>query len=193
MPEAIPEVFIDYLRRLNTGAEKTGALPDDKFIGAAQELAPVSLGMDLIPKDFLPDAAIAALANGSVDGDSRALLERLIQSGVIEKRAPGGYILLRFSLDPAAEHLAAIRQLFKMKGRSLKEWQVYLSGIEQTKGYPTGPEGFLVALATCYRTFKVDFSLPDLPFPWEEKRPAKANSDSAVQARAKTSRTHLKK
>src|SRR5262249_3923690 len=45
MPEAVPEVFIDYLRRLNS----SGAIPDmsvsqDAFIRAAQTVASVSLG-----------------------------------------------------------------------------------------------------------------------------------------------------
>jgi len=53
------------------------------------------------------------------------LLNRLIASGVIERRTPGGHVILRFNLDPAAEYLAAIRRLIDMKTKpaSCKEWQ----------------------------------------------------------------------
>ena len=137
------------------------------FIRCAQTVASVSLGTDLVPKDFSFEAAIESLAKEGMDNQATIVLEQLIASGVVEKRAPGGQLLLRFALDPAAEYLAAVRQLFKMKTASQKAWKTYLSALEQMDGYPTGPEGYLAALATCYRTFKKDFSLPDVFFPWE--------------------------
>ena len=75
---------------------------------------------------------------------------------------------LRFSLDPAAEHLAAIRQLFKMKRASTEDWTKYLVALMQVNGYPRALEGYLVAFATCYRAYKRDFSLPEMQFPWEK-------------------------
>ena len=78
-------------------------------------------------------------------------------------------MLLRFSLDPAAEYLAAIRQLFKMRTAGREEWQDHVCALRRTDGYPGGLEGYLAALATCYRAYKTDFSLPDVLFPWEEK------------------------
>jgi hypothetical protein len=62
MPEAVPEVFVDYLRRLNSsGAKSDGAVLDDLFIRAAQVVASVSLGKNLIPQDFSPQDASEAL------------------------------------------------------------------------------------------------------------------------------------
>jgi hypothetical protein len=75
----------------------------------------------------------------------------LVASGVVERRMPGGVVVLRFNLDPAAEYLAAIRRLFSMRTASGKEWQTYLSSLEQTADYPKGPDGYLVAFATSYR------------------------------------------
>jgi hypothetical protein len=48
----------------------------------------------------------------------------------------------------------------------------------QVNGYPRALEGYLVALATCYRAYKRDFSLPDLQFPWEKvvEQPPAASS-----------------
>jgi hypothetical protein len=44
MPQAIPEVFVDYLRRVNSeSAKKDGPLADEKFVQAAQIVAGVSL------------------------------------------------------------------------------------------------------------------------------------------------------
>lgn len=102
------------------------------------------------------------------DQQTTFLLNRLIASGVVERRAPGGQIVLRFSLDPVAEYLAAIRRLFSMRAASCEEWRTYLSSLEKTAGYPNGPEGYLIALTTCYKAYKKDFSLPEVLFPWEE-------------------------
>jgi hypothetical protein len=58
--------------------------------------------------------------------------------------------------------------LFKLKSASHEEWRTYLSSLEQTNGFPSGPEGYLMALATCYRAYKADFSLREALFPWEK-------------------------
>ena len=137
MPDAVPDVFVDYLRRLNSGrAKPDGPLADDTFIQAAQTLASVSLGNNLVPQDFLPDAAVAALTReGMANDQACALIDRLVASGVIERRNPGGNVLLRFGLDPAAEYLAAIRQLFKLRTAGREEWQNHLCALRQTEGF----------------------------------------------------------
>jgi hypothetical protein len=169
MPEAVPEIFVDYVRRLNSGGARPGSpLSDDQFVRAAQTIATVSLGKNLIPQDFLPQDATEALKqDGSNDEQASALLNGLIASGIIERRTPGGLVVLRFNLDPAAEYLAAIRRLFSMRTASREEWQSHLSSLERTVDYPKGPEGYLIALATSYRAYKKDFTLPEVIFPWE--------------------------
>jgi hypothetical protein len=169
MPEAVPEIFVDYLRRLNSSqARPDGPFSDDQFIRAAQTIASVSLGKDLIPQDFLPQDATEALKQcGFNDQESSSLLNRLVASGVLERRRPGGVAVLRFNLDPAAEYLAAIRRLFGMRTAGREEWHTYLSSLEQTVDYPKGPEGFVIALATSYRAYKKDLNLPQVTFPWE--------------------------
>ena|ERR1700751_5635301 len=91
------------------------------------------------------------------------------QASVSVWRTPGGHVILRFNLDPAAEYLAAIRRLVDMRTKRAgpKEWRSYFFCLEGTEGYPSDPEGYLTALATCYRAYKREFSLPDLVFPWE--------------------------
>ena len=121
-----------------------------------------------MPQDFTPDEATEAPRQETAAEQADVLLKRLIASGVIERRTPGGHVILRFNLDPAAEYLAAIRRLFSMKAASRKEWQTYLSSLERTEGYPREPEGYLMALATCYKAYRRAFSLPDVVFPWEQ-------------------------
>jgi hypothetical protein len=169
MPEAVPEIFVDYVRRLNSGGARPDVpFSDDQFIQAAQTIALVSLGKNLIPQDFLPrDATEALKQDGLNDEQASSLLNRLVASGIIERRMPGGVVVLRFNLDPAAEYLAAIRRLLSMRTASREEWQGHLSSLEQTADYPKGPEGYLIALATSYRAYKKDFTLPEVIFPWE--------------------------
>jgi hypothetical protein len=187
LPEVVPEVFVDYLRRLNASPNPDARVPDDAFIRAAQTVATVSLGQNLVPQDFTPQEAIEALKKDEAVDQARVLLDRLIASGVLERRTPGGQVILRFNLDPAAEYLAAIRRLFSMKAASRKDWQTYLSSLERTEGYPKEPEGYLMALATCYKAYRRDFSLPDAVFPWEETaEPTSSNSASPPQKSATT-------
>src|SRR6202022_179842 len=96
MPVAVPEVFVDYLRRLKPNpARSDRAVSDDVFIRAAQALASVSLGANLVPQDFSPDTAAEALTADVAGTQQRDLIERLIDSGVVERRTPGGYEVLR--------------------------------------------------------------------------------------------------
>jgi MlaD protein/NACHT domain len=169
MPDAVPEVFIDYLRRLNSGgAQATTAVPDNIFIEAAQILASVSLGPNLLPQDFLEQDASDRLAKGGMAERAQILVDRLVSSGLIERRLRAGRRILRFSLDPAAEYLAAIHKIFELKAAGPDVWHCYLAELAQREGYPDGFAGYLMALATCHRAYRQDFRLPEVRFPWED-------------------------
>jgi hypothetical protein len=169
MPDAVPEVFIDYLRRLNSGgAQATTAVPDNIFIEAAQLLASVSLGPNLLPQDFLEQDALDGLAKGGMAERAQTLVDRLVSSGLIERRLRAGHRILRFSLDPAAEYLAAIRKIFELKAAGPDVWHRYLAELAQREGYPDGFAGYLMALAACHRAYRQDFRLPEVRFPWED-------------------------
>jgi hypothetical protein len=92
MPQEVPEVFVDYLRRLNASPHPDAPVSDDAFIRAAQTVATVSLGKNLVPQDFTPEEATEALKRDAAAGQARVLLDRLIASGVIERRTPGGQV-----------------------------------------------------------------------------------------------------
>ena len=138
-------------------------------IQAAQILGVVSLGPNLVPQDFSRHEAADALARGGTGDQAQSMIDRLIASGLIERRMPGGIPILRFSLDPAAEYLAGIRKLFELKGVGQQGWHSYLGELTQHDGYPDLFDGYLTALAVCYRAYRQDFNLPEIHFRWEDE------------------------
>jgi hypothetical protein len=165
MPHAVPEIFVDYLRRVNAGRSDEAGVTEESFIAGAQCLAAVSVGSNHVPGDFMYADAIAALKDAGFWESSAALLDRLIAAGVIERRQPGGVPVLRFSLDPAAEYLAAIRQIFMLRKGGTSAFGGHLAKLREIDGYPTLLAGYLAAFATCYRTYESELRLPQISLP----------------------------
>jgi hypothetical protein len=180
MPDLVPEVFIDYLRRLNASAVGGDiAVADEVYSRAAQVLATVSMGRMLVPQDFPPDAAIEALAREHLGKEETPLIERFVASGLLERRMPGGILVLRFALDPVAEYLAAIDQLHRLKGAPTEVWEKHIAEVQQITGSNVSSGDFLVALSACYRAYQRDFALPEIYFPWEHHTPSHSAADAA--------------
>lgn len=168
MPQVIPEVFVDYLQRLNAGPTVGGrGFSNDVFISAGQVLAELSVGSNLVPNDFSPSEALEALKRENL-GDA-ALTDRLVSSTVIEQRSIGGMPILRFSLDPAAEYLAATRAVLSLRVAGEAAALQLLAKMIGVPGYPAECEGYLRAFASCYLAYRRDLKLPKLAFPWEER------------------------
>ncbi len=168
MPHAVPEIFVDYLRRVNAGRPGEAGVTEDSFIAAAQCLAAVSLGFKFVPGDFMRADAVAALKAAGFSDSAAALLDRLVAGGVIERRPLGGVPALRFSLDPGAEYLAAIPQIFMLRQGAAPAFEGYFVKLRNIDGYPTLLEGYLAAFATCYRAYQPELRLPEISFPWEQ-------------------------
>jgi hypothetical protein len=169
MPDVVPELFLDYLRRLNPMSGTPGeVVAQDVMIRAARLLAIASLGTSLIPGDFRRADAEASLADCGLPGEPERLIERLLTNGVLELRMPAGIPVLRFNLDPAAEYLAAIEHIDSLKS-DRAAWLQFVAGLERTNGYPTSCDGFLAAFATCYRAYRVALALPEIDLPWEHR------------------------
>ena len=168
MPQDVPEIFIDYLRRVDA-ARRDGAavVGEDRFVAAAQILAETSLGTNLVPGDVTPDEAVQALAKAGFADDAAALLDRLVLGGIIEKREPGGIAILRFGLDPVAEYLAAIRGVAALRRKGPAEVAGAVAAFTQAVPAPAACEGYLRAFATCYRAYRPTFRLPEVAFSWE--------------------------
>jgi hypothetical protein len=79
LPEAVPEVFVDYLRGLNAGPNPDAPVSDDLFVHAAHTVATVSLGRKLVPQDFSPEEATEApKRETSIAEQAGVLLKRLL-------------------------------------------------------------------------------------------------------------------
>lgn len=164
MPHDVPEIFVDYLRRVKSGRPGEVGVTEDTFIAAAQCLAAVSLGSNYVPGDFMPADAIVALKAAGCSESAELLLDRLVTGGVIERRLPGGVPVLRFSLDPAAEYLAAIRQIFILRQGGASAFEDHFVKLREIDGFPTLLEGYLAAFASCYRAYKSELRLPGISF-----------------------------
>jgi hypothetical protein len=168
LPQAVPEIFVDYLKRVY-GAPSTIArnTAEEEFIRGASALAQASLGTRLVPSDFSIDEAIAALGTIGLGDRTTTLLDSMIRGGVIERRTYGGIAVLRFGLDPVAEYLSAIHFVSELRQLALSEMESHVDALKQTDGYPKACDGYLNAVATCYRAYSKPFRLPDMTFPWE--------------------------
>ncbi len=166
LPHDIPEIFIDYIRRSHPEPiPGTGIIPVESVVLAARVTAVVSLGDNFLPGDFRPDTALAALAERSL-ADPPILLDQLVSDGILERRIFGGTPVLRFSLDPAAEYLAAIEWIDRLRA-DRSAWKSFVQRLQGIEGYPQDIDGFLRALSACYLAYRVPLRLPDVNLPWE--------------------------
>lgn len=170
MPDQVPEVFLDYIRRLNPTSGNVPLVSQDDLIRAARSLALTSLGDVLVPRDFRREHGIDAVKAHGKGERAERLIDHLISIGVLERRDFAGIPLLRFGLDPVAEYLAAIERLDRL-GRDHEEWADFLVQVQSTPGYPQECDGFLVALSTCYQAYRVPLGFPSLDLPWERDLP----------------------
>ena len=168
MPNQVPEVFVDYIRRLNPATGNPEELVDQgELVLVARSLAVASLGKSLVPSDFgLEDGQLAAAERVSRERAGR-LVGHMIAIGVLERREYAGIPLLRFALDPVADYLAAIEKIDRLRS-DREAWLGFLKSVPDTPGYPQQCDGFLIALSTCFRAYREVLELPSLTFDWEK-------------------------
>jgi hypothetical protein len=105
LPTSIPDLYFDYLRRVNPTDTGHSVISHSEMLRAAQTVAILALGSDLVPKEFSESEAQSALPAHEDDGPR--VLDRLLENGVLSRRDSGAETILRFVLDPVAEYLAA--------------------------------------------------------------------------------------
>jgi photosystem II stability/assembly factor-like uncharacterized protein len=107
LPTTIPEVYFDYLKRVNPqGLSVPNYLPQDQMLRVTEILGELSIGNNFIPRDFTMASARDRLK--CPPGNHPDPILRLIENGILVKREYGSDIFLRFSLDPIAEYMAAM-------------------------------------------------------------------------------------
>ena len=140
LPTSIPNVYFDYLRSVNP----PDGLSDPDMLRAAEALAELALEKGFVPHEVLrPDAQKAlAEAGWKEPGQPDSILQCLRGNGVLQETNVGTEVLLRFTLDPVAEFLAASAHA-KRCGESISAWKTLVLKIDQA-----GPQasGFRLAL-----------------------------------------------
>ena len=165
LPIDVPEIYLDYLERLNpTDAATPNRVEHEVLHKAALVLAKASLGDELVPTDFRRDDAEMLLCNAGLTS-ARALIDRLVSNGVVQERVVAGLGILRFQLDPVAEYLAAIAACRDLSSNRAA-WQEFIVKLVAMPTYPEVIRGFLTALSVCYVSYKVPLRLPELDLPW---------------------------
>jgi hypothetical protein len=120
-----------------------------------------------MPGDFRRDEAWKAfIRQGQSAQRTDSLVDRLRANGILEQREVAGISFLRFSLDPAAEYLAALAWMHQV-GSDTEQWARLLADLERLPTYPMECDGFLKALSTCYSTYRDALRLPKIRLPWE--------------------------
>jgi hypothetical protein len=168
LPVDVPEVYLDYLDRLNPADESSPSnrVGREAMLKAAFVLAQTSLGADLVPTDFRREFAEQQLVSEGIAQGS-VLVDRLIANGVLDETEIAGLSILRFQFDPVAEYLGAISQCRSL-GTDGARWIAMITQLIDMKSYPDGIRGYLNALVVCYKSYKFPLKLPDVHFPWLE-------------------------
>jgi photosystem II stability/assembly factor-like uncharacterized protein/RecA/RadA recombinase len=109
LPNSLPDVYADYLRRINPKVHgMENGISDELMLQTAKTLARLSLGDDYIPREFTHERARQSLKSEVSDIPAGIdPLRRLSDNGVLVSKAIGASTFLRFALDPVAEFLAA--------------------------------------------------------------------------------------
>lgn len=160
LPPSVPEIIVEHLRRTNPqGPEVPNRVADETLVRAARVLANSSLADHFVPRDFFHDDALAQLRQTVGDVDADRIIRRLADNGVIQVRDRGGIVMLRFTLDPIAEYLAALYRIEACRGDPHK-WGDWLDQIVRLPGYPGDLRGFLAALENCIVAYGSDVGVP---------------------------------
>jgi hypothetical protein len=156
LPVSVPEVYFNFLRRVNPSAPgAANQLSDEVMMEAAIALGRVAIDADtgtpsFVPREFPASRARAALTASGCPGPAGTdPIRRLIDNGVLLERTSGPETTVRFALDPIAEYVAAYG-LARSCGSDLSAWQWLVAAIE-TRG--EGAKGFEVALHLTWQAY----------------------------------------
>jgi hypothetical protein len=147
LPTSVPETYFAYVEGLFKSR--------DDLISAAYDLGRLALEDRAAPGQL----SRRAVKERSPEGTPLNLNEtyrRMVDGGLLQAEPAGDDLLLRFSLDPVAEYLAAFRYA-QACGSDLQKWQTLIDSATAK-----GAEGLIVALENVYRAY-VDRMWPEMP------------------------------
>jgi len=149
LPGSIPEVFFDYLNRVNPGQSAPNGMNERELRQSAELVARESLADNFLPQDILEQKVVEILKAKGLHTATCDPVTRLKDNGILEERYYAGERFLRFTLDPLAEYLTAINYA-KELGNDCVKWREFYIKIE---ALGDGATGFYRALRIVHGSF----------------------------------------
>ncbi len=143
LPDTVPDLMLRYLNELNRDAA-TGQ-PDNRAVQRdTKVIAWECLKRTYRPMPVKRDVVITAMGGDDAVSRLKYLEERL---RIIQTIDAAQY-LIRFSLDPLAEYLAALQSI-ELYNQNESEWYQFFTQVDMTMGSPASVQGLLLALRDC--------------------------------------------
>jgi HEAT repeat protein len=143
LPDTVPDLMLRYLNELNRDAA-TGQ-PNNRTVQQdTKVIAWECLKRTYCPMPVKRDTVITAMGGDDAVSRLKYLEERL---RIIQTIDAAQY-LIRFSLDPLAEYLAALHMI-ELYNQNESEWYQFLKQVDMTIGSPASVQGLLLALRDC--------------------------------------------
>lgn len=151
IPDSIPDVYFDYLNRVNPQGEVPNRISNDDMRKAAELIAQLSLGSDFIPKDVRLEDAVDLLKEKKMANDNINPIQRLIDNGILIRREYAGEAFVRFFQDPLSEYLSSIWWAKKC-GANKEEWEKLYKKIGELGDKALGFKEALEVVQSTYAT-----------------------------------------
>ena len=156
LPKNVPEVYFEYLRRVNpSDSSAANYLPDDDMMHAAKVIARVEIGDDFQPKRVDKKDIQAALQQSGLNEQPDSV-QRLLDNQVLESKVVGASTLVAFALDPIAEYLAAFAHAEDC-GADETSWRTLWDAVAE---HGDNAAGFNEALRITHEVFAHEMGWP---------------------------------
>lgn len=156
LPRNLPDLMLGYIKRLNDQVQ-ADKQEIDSVVSSAKIIAWECLKQTCRPITVKRTDALQALGDQSFSEVLLKYIEKRLQ--LIQTTGPISE-LVRFSLDPLAEYLAAL-YLVERCGKREYLWKEFFERVKEQPGAPKSVEGFLLAVGDCCTEKGNEYSLPD--------------------------------
>jgi HEAT repeat protein len=156
LPGNLPDLMLGYVKRLNDQV-KADKQDIRRVINVAKVVAWECLKGNCRPTTAKRDEALKALSNEADAEICLKYLEERLQ--LIQSTGPISD-LIRFSLDPLAEYLAAL-SLVERCGKFEDLWREFFERAREQQGAPETIKGFLLAVRDCCAEKGDEYGVPN--------------------------------
>ena len=145
---SVIEIYLDYIDGLNpTDKEVANCLTQNQQLEAVKLVAMAELGDDFKPR-WIEREVIAILLAQSLNTESQEPIQRLIDNQILIEQRHGSY-MVRFTLDPIAEYVAALAWAEKC-GTNELAWKELINNISK---FGDSVSGFSLALRVVHDAY----------------------------------------